>query len=195
MSHPPGEEPASGPREDLPPPYGSLYGVPPGTPPPGQGPYGGDAHQDQYRHGQYGRGGYDPRWGYGPTGMPQHPSPYVTGPDTSWALFCYIGTLILGFLAPLIIYFVKKDESAFIRFHAAQALNYTITVVLQLLAGLAVVIPIVVVTESPLALLALVPVFLVHIVSQYVFLILGTIRASQGQYWRIPVWTCFRMVR
>ncbi|HEX2312683.1 MAG TPA: DUF4870 domain-containing protein [Thermomonospora sp.] len=144
---------------------------------------------------QYGHGPYDQWYGYGPPGVPNGPGPQVTGDDTTWALMCYLGTLIVGFLAPLVIYFVKKNQSAFVRFHAAQALNYQITVLIQILAPFAVAIPLAVAMDDPIWFLLVVPMVLVHMVAQWVFLILGTVRAGQGRYHRFPVWTCFPMIR
>jgi uncharacterized Tic20 family protein len=43
-----------------------------------------------------------------------------------WATLSHVGALLVGFLAPLVIYLVYKDRSPFIRSHAAQALNFHI---------------------------------------------------------------------
>src|SRR5215469_17236152 len=56
--------------------------------------------------------------GYGPRG----PSD-----DHLWSLLSYLLTIVAGFLAPLIVYLVKMNESRYVRYHAAQALNMSIT--------------------------------------------------------------------
>jgi uncharacterized Tic20 family protein len=156
---------------------------PPPTPPPGY----------QY---QYGHGPYDQWYGYGPPGVPAGPQPgQVTGDDTSWGTMCYVGTLVFGFIAPLILYFVKKNRSTFVRFHAAQALNYQITVLIQVMAPFLVAIPLAVVADDPVWFVLVAPLAVFHMFAQWVFLILGTVKAAQGQYYRFPVWTCFRMIR
>jgi uncharacterized Tic20 family protein len=136
--------------------------------------------------------------GYGGPGAPPagHARPAgLTSEDTIWALFCYAGTIIAGFLVPLVIYFIKRRESAFVRHHAAQALNYQLTVLLQILIAAAIATLIFIATESPAGLIVLMPVVLFHVVAQYVFLILGAIRSGRGETYRIPTWTCWRMVR
>jgi uncharacterized Tic20 family protein len=178
--------------ERRPPPHRSLYGQPPGTPPPPYGRQDGGPAPQQPPHG---RPPYDPRWGYGPPGNPGQPNTQATGDDTTWAIFCYIGTIILGFLAPLIIYFVKRGDSAFVRHHAAQSLNYQLTVFLQIMISLAVAVPFLIATQNPAWLVIFAPVFLVHLVAQYVFLILGSIRSGRGELYRMPTWTCWRMIR
>lgn len=195
------------PDPNQPPPYDTPYGQPPsyGQPPPYGQPYGQQpgygqesGHGQAPPHGQqpqYGQPGYDPRYGYGPPGVPSGPSPHVTSDDTTWALMSYLGTLLVGFLAPLVIYFTKRKTSAFVRFHAAQALNYQITVMIQMLAPFAVAIPLAVLLENPIWLILAVPTFVFHVVAQWVFLILGTIKAAQSQWYRFPTWTCFPMIK
>ena len=94
------------PPPDQPPPYGIPYSRPPGA-------------------------GHDPRWGYGPPGAPYGTPARSQGDETTWAIFAYIGMALVGFIAPLIIYCVKKSTSPFIRFHAAQALNHQITLLIH----------------------------------------------------------------
>ncbi|QXJ24935.1 DUF4870 domain-containing protein [Actinomadura graeca] len=156
---------------------------PPGPgdrPPPFQGPYGGQ---------------YDPRWGYGPPGVPHGPPGQVQGNDPTWAIFTYMGVLLVGFLAPLIIYFVKKRESAFIRFHAAQSLNFQITLLIHLLAVAAVCVPPAIAAENPVFLVPLILPYLELLIGQWVFLILGAVKAGKGECYRFPTFFCFRMIR
>jgi uncharacterized Tic20 family protein len=111
------------------------------------------------------------------------------------AMLAYLGTLAVGFLAPLIIYFVKKDESPLARFHAAQSLNYAITVMVEMLVSALVAVAVAVPLDNPLLLLLAAPVWLFHLVAQWVFIIMGTIKASRGEFWRIPAFTCWPMIR
>jgi uncharacterized Tic20 family protein len=171
--------------------------APQGQQQPGYGaqPYG-PAYDPAYDPTYGPQGGYDPRWGYGPPGNPQHPQfGQPTGDDTTMALFCYIGVLIGGFLVPLILYLIKKDQSRFIRFHAAQALNFALT---QMIVIFAVVIPlfvVAVVSQQGALLVLLVPIWLYELISQYVWMIWGAIRSNRGEWHTIPKWACFRMVR
>ena len=199
---------------DQPPPYHSPYGQTPGAPPPpgyepppghgaggpGYGPggpgYGAGPGAAPGYGNPYG-GAYDPRWGYGPPGVPQHPhGGPVTPQDPTWGLWCYVGTLLAGFWVPLIIYFVKKNESPFIRHHAAQALNTVITYWLHMFIAAAFggVISLVIQHPAPV-IVCVVVTLLFHMVANFVLMILGAIRANKGVVNRFPTWLCFRMVR
>ncbi|WP_030164162.1 DUF4870 domain-containing protein [Spirillospora albida] len=169
---PPVDPPPGRPQPDQPPPHPAPYGAYP-APQPGE---------------------YDPRWGYGPPGVPYGP-PAGPPQDTTWALFSYVGTLVVGFLAPLVIYFVKRGESAFTRFHAAQALNFQITMLIHLLSVAAVCAVPAILTENPAFLIPIAIPYLEVIFGQWVFLILGAVKAGKGECYRFPTFFCFRMVR
>ncbi|OLT38618.1 hypothetical protein BJF79_26390 [Actinomadura sp. CNU-125] len=112
-----------------------------------------------------------------------------------WAMFCYLGSLLLGFVAPLVIYFVKKGESPFVRYHAAQALNYGITLVIHLLFLLLIGIVPLIITENPLWLIPIVFFYMEAFISPLVVLIIGAVKSNQGRHFRIPAFFCFPMVR
>ena len=164
------------PPPDQPPPQQYPYGMPPG-PPSGPPP-----------------GGYDPAWGYGPPGVPYGP-PQPQGEETTWAIFSYVGMAVVGFLAPLIIYFVKKNTSPLARFHAAQAMNFQITLLIHLVAVAAIAVPLAITLDTPAIFALLAIPYLELLIGQWVFIILGAIKAGKGQYFRFPVFFCFRMIR
>ena len=56
--------------------------------------------------------------------------------EKQMAMFAHLGCLVLGFLAPLIIWLTKKDESAFIERHAKEALNFSISATIIITVGL-----------------------------------------------------------
>lgn len=123
--------------------------------------------------------------GYGPRGPAD---------DHLWALLSYVLAFVASIIAPLVIYMVKMNESRYVRFHAAQALNLGITAIIYTLAIFVVVIPIAILTHG-VGLLLLIPAFLVFGIAHLVFLILGAVRASQGQLYQIPTIICLHMVR
>ncbi len=178
-----------------PPPYQGVYGQPPGY----QAPYQPEA-QPGYQPADpaYGQPQqYDPQWGYGPPGVsPQQQYMYgIPQSDLNTALWCYVGSLLGGFLVPMIIYFVKKKDSPYVRYHAAQALNFGLT---QLIVAFGWIVPIVIialVTHLPALLVLILPVYLYELVAPWVWMIMGEIKSNRGEWWRIPTWTCFRMVR
>jgi uncharacterized Tic20 family protein len=131
---------------------------------------------------------------------PQQPS-YVPAPlspsdERMWGMFGHLSAIAASFvgvpfLGPLIIFLVLKDRSGFVRGHAAEALNMTISLVVYELVLTAVVTVLAVVTlgigsglYALLGVLALV--FLV-------FTILAAVAANQGRVYRYPL--IFRLVR
>jgi uncharacterized Tic20 family protein len=50
--------------------------------------------------------------------------------DKSLAMLCHLLGIFTGFIGPLIVWMVKKDQSAFIAHHGRESLNFQITVML-----------------------------------------------------------------
>ncbi|GAA1283294.1 DUF4870 domain-containing protein [Brachybacterium alimentarium] len=91
----------------------------------------------------------------------------------------------LGWVGPLIIFLVYKDRNRFVRFHAAEALNGAISVVIAQVA-LSIVLGIFAIITLGIGsfLLVLVP---VPALIQFVFSIIGAVKANQGQWWSYPL--------
>ena len=123
--------------------------------------------------------------GYGPRG---------SSDDHLWALLAYVLALVASILAPLVIYLVKMNESRYVRFHAAQALNMGLTALIYSVAIFVVAIPIAIVTHG-FGILLIFVAFLALGVGHLVYLILGAVRSNQGQLFRVPTILCFPMVR
>ncbi len=51
-----------------------------------------------------------------------------TSDEKTLGLLAHILTFVAPFLAPLIIYLIKKDESSFVAWHAKESLNFQITI-------------------------------------------------------------------
>ena len=159
----------------------------PGYPQDGPQGYSQDSPQGYGQPGygqQGGPQGYDPQ-GYGPRG----PSD-----DQMWALLSYVLALVASIIAPLVIYLVKMNESRYVRFHAAQALNMGLTAMIESIAIFIVGIFLALVTHG-FGILLMVLAFLALGIAHLVYLILGAVRSNQGQLFRVPTIICFRMVR
>ena len=162
------------------------YGHPGGHPAPDARQYGvnpaPDGYQDQtggYQAAGYPQGGQQgyghPQGGYGP-----RPAGSATGAPPSqderqFGLFAHLGGGLFGFIVPLIIYLVKRDDSPFLRDQAGQALNF------QLL----VLIGYVVSSVLSIILIGALLWFLVFAAS-VIFGILGGIAANKGERYRYP---------
>ena len=96
------------------------YEPPPGyTPPPGYGP----------------PAGYGPGYGPAPYGPGQGAAPYGPGQgqrpeDTLWSVLSHLSIFVFALLGPLVLYLVFKDSSPMTRHHAAEALNFHITLLI-----------------------------------------------------------------
>jgi uncharacterized Tic20 family protein len=154
----------------------------------GQQAYGQQAGPQGYGQQSYGQQGgpqgYNPQ-GYGPRG----PSD-----DHTWALLSYVLALVASIIAPLVIYLVKMNESRYVRFHAAQALNLGITAIIESIAIFIVGILLAVILHG-FGFLLMVLAFLALGIAHLVYLIMGAVKSNQGQLFRIPTIICFRMVR
>jgi uncharacterized Tic20 family protein len=170
----------------------------PESAPPGQWPEGPPAQWYGQQAGQSGPGaafgGYqqaaqpvpvDERQGYGPRG----PSD-----DSMWALLSYLSPIVVSFLGPLIIYLIKKDESRYVRYHAAQSLNLIITSTIYAF-GIFIFSIVLAVATHGVGLLALFPLYLAFGIVTLVYLILAAVAAGRGELYRIPAWLCITMVR
>ncbi|WP_436794756.1 DUF4870 domain-containing protein [Actinospongicola halichondriae] len=115
-----------------------------------------------------------PSWG---------PPPAPTGgtDDRTLATLAHAGQIVGGFVVPLIIYLIKKDESPFVADQAREALNFSITVVLAMFV-------------SFLLMLVLIGflLFFVVMAGTIIFPILGAVAANRGEYYRYPI--CIRLV-
>jgi uncharacterized Tic20 family protein len=108
-------------------------------------------------------------------GSTQRPAQSVEENERLLAILSHILTLIAGFLAPLVIYLVKKDESAFVREHAKESLNFQLTLLLAYLVCFILIIVLIGILG-----------FVVVGVAQLVLVIVATIRAADNQLYRYP---------
>lgn len=97
------------------------------------------------------------------------------------ALLAHLGTFVGGFIAPLIVFLVEK-QNPWVRHHAAEALNFQLTV----LVALFVSIPLFLVIVGFFTMLA-------TIVCSYVFSIIGAVKAGRGEWYRYPI--TIRMIK
>lgn len=105
-----------------------------------------------------------------------------TGDEKTMAILSHILTIFFPLVAPLIIYLVKKDDSAFVADHAKESLNFQITVVI--IAFIGVLLMILLVGFLILWVLGIVTLILV---------IVASIKASEGRYYRYPF--CLRLIK
>jgi hypothetical protein len=112
-----------------------------------------------------------PTWDAPPPGWGGQPQ----SEDTVWAVLAHLSIFVFALLGPLVIYLVKRDTSPFTRYHAAEALNFHITLTI------ATVI-------SAILVLVLIGLFLLAVIwiAGIVLGILAAIAAGKGQTYRYP---------
>lgn len=114
----------------------------------------------------------------GDGGPPPSEGPVETNPEAlQWAMFAHFGGILLGFLGPLIVWLVKKDEHPFVDDQGKEALNFQLTLLIVYL----VVGAISAATCGFGSVLAIVP-----LVLAIVFGIIGGIEAQKGIRYRYP---------
>ena len=121
--------------------------------------------------------------GQGSWGRPHGP----TQDERTWAWIshagCFVGAAVaMAFLVPLVIMLVKGGDSAFVRRHAVESLNFQITTLIY-----AVVCVVLAFLLVGLVLLVVLGVFYVVVV------VLATVRAANGEDYRYPL--SLRLVR
>ena len=104
----------------------------------------------------------------------------LTSEERNWAVAAHLGSFLaawvaLGLLAPLAVLLLKSNDSAFIRRHAVESLNFQINaLVYSVVFGLLMFL---------LIGFVLLPLYAVFYL---VCVVLATIRASQGEDFRYP---------
>lgn len=95
--------------------------------------------------------------------------------EKTMALLSHILTLVASFIAPLVIYLVKKDESQYITAHAKESLNFQITLIIAyIVCGILVVV-----------LIGIVLLFALWI-ANLVLVIIASIKANEGKFYKYP---------
>ena len=109
---------------------------------------------------------------YATTAQPMSPSD-----EKLWATLVHLSPFLgVSFLGPLIVYLVCRDRGPFIRFHAAQALNFQLIVLIGVLVSLPLMI--VFVGFLTIAIVA---------VASFILQIVAAVQANSGQWYRYPL--------
>jgi uncharacterized Tic20 family protein len=122
-----------------------------------------------------GWGAPPPAQGYGswPGGVAPPTGP--SSDDTTWAVLAHLSYFVLGLIAPLVIYLVKKD-SPFARQQAAEAFNFHVTLLLAAIV-------------SGVLVLVIIGIFLLLAVllGGAVLSVVAAVRSGRGEAYRYPL--------
>lgn len=102
-------------------------------------------------------------------------------------LSAFIGfTAVPAFVGPLAIWLLKKDDDAFVAEHAREALNFNLSVLLYLVALVALSV-----VTFGLGLVVLVPLLLVGAPAWLIATVVAAVRAGEGQRFSYPLTISF----
>jgi uncharacterized protein len=131
-------------------------------------------------------------------GSAGQPDAVSAGPGASrddlWAMASYLGAIFFWLLAPLTIYLAKRNSSIFIRSHAAQAFNLTLTATLFAVSG-GIVGGLLALDSPKAALFIMGPVLLAFWIVVLNYLIRAASSASRDDFYEIPGWLCVTTIR
>ncbi len=99
-----------------------------------------------------------------------------TQDEKNVAMLSHVLTFFAGFIAPLVIYIIKKEESDYVRDHAIESLNFHISIFIYILACI------------PL-LFIIVGIFFMMAIGMisFILVIVATVKASEGKMYRYPM--------
>jgi uncharacterized Tic20 family protein len=109
------------------------------------------------------------------------------------AMLCYLSVPILGFFGPLVIYFASRRTPQ-VRWHAAQALNLWITVLLYSVCAL-IIGAMLALDALGVALIIVTPLAAALWLAALRCLVRAALMASRGSRYEIPAWLCATVVR
>ena len=141
-----------------PPPPPPAYGqTPPPPPPPAAGAPGAYPGQPAY-------------------GQPAGATAMSESDERMWAMLGHLGGIVLGFIAPLVVWLVYRERSAYLDDQGKEALNFQIAVAIGYVVG--VVLSVIVIGVF---------VLLAVWVGSIIFSIMAGIAANRGERYRYPV--------
>ncbi|HEX4141499.1 MAG TPA: DUF4870 domain-containing protein [Candidatus Methylacidiphilales bacterium] len=101
----------------------------------------------------------------------------INSSDRILAAFCHLSVFVgMYFIVPLIIFFVKRDESQFVADHAKEVLNFHLSLLIYFICC----IPLVFVIIG-------IPIMIVLGVVALICTIIGAVRAADSAYYRYPL--------
>lgn len=100
----------------------------------------------------------------------------VTSDEKNLGLLAHLLSLFFGFIPPLVIWLIKKDESQFVAHHAKEALNFQISMLIYFIG-------------AGILCLLLIGFLLLPILALFnlIVIIIATISASKGEAYRYPL--------
>jgi uncharacterized Tic20 family protein len=109
-------------------------------------------------------------------------------------MLSYLGVPFVSILAPLVVFVVRARSSDYVRQHATQALNLSITIALYNICAV-IVAGMLALDAVGVALLVAVPAALVLWLVALAYLVRAATQASLGEFYQLPRWICATIAR
>ncbi len=113
--------------------------------------------------------------------------PHATPESRNWAMAAHLSALIglvigFSFLGPLVVYLVRRDDP-YVRAHAAEALNFNLSVLIYALVGGFVLVLLILLIVG----IVLIPLAIAAFVAWIVLVVVAGVKASRGELYRYPL--------
>ncbi|NUP28236.1 MAG: DUF4870 domain-containing protein [Nocardia sp.] len=120
-------------------------------------------------------GGQPPVYNPGQQAYGANQAPVSPSDAKTWAMLAHFGGIVLGFVAPLIVWVMYKDRDEFVRRHAVDALNFQIVLAIAYVVSAALMIVLIGLLLFPIVWIA-----------GIVFSVLAGIAANNGREYKYP---------
>lgn len=117
--------------------------------------------------------------------------PAVPPESRNWAVGAHLSALAaawlaLGFVGPLVVWLVKKDQDGYVAHHAREALNFQLSWLVYALVGGVVAFLLAVVTLG-IGVVVIAPLAALAGVAWLVLIIVAAVKAANGEAYRYPL--------
>jgi uncharacterized Tic20 family protein/DNA-directed RNA polymerase subunit RPC12/RpoP len=106
--------------------------------------------------------------------------------ECNTAMLIYVLGIFTGFIGPLVLWMMKKDQSRFVDHHGKQMMNFTITVIIAAMVLSVVGVPVTIFTFG-VGLLLLGPLFMALHIGALVICIMNAMKANRGEWSEVAV--------
>ena len=118
---------------------------------------------------------------------PQSPATSSGEASNNWAMAAHLSALVaafvgFAFLGPLVVYLARREDP-YVRAHAAEALNFNLSVLIYAVVGGAILFVLIILVVG----LVLIPLVIAAAVAWVVLVVLAGIKASKGEAYRYPL--------
>ncbi len=96
--------------------------------------------------------------------------------EKNLATLAQVLAIFTGFLGPLVIYLMARDDQPFVKHHAAEALNFQITLIIAVVISFVLVFVLIGFLLLP-----------VVMIGAFVFEVIASVAANRGEWYRFPI--------